>query len=86
MGVDYQILFNIAFSVILLGSGWMMRVLFDTIKDLRSKDQDIYDKVSELSINIPIHYVRKDDFMKLTDRLFAKLDYIADRVDKKADK
>jgi len=83
---DYQLLFNVAFSVILMGAGWLMRVLFDTIRDLRSKDQDIYDKVSVLSVTLPENYVSKRDFKDLNDRIFDKLDRIENKIDTKADK
>lgn len=83
---DYQILFNSAFAVILLGVGWLMRVLFDTITDLRKKDQDIYDKVSDLAVTIPENYVHKSDFRELNDRIFDKLDRIEAKLDHKQDK
>ena len=83
---DYQMLFNVSFSAILLGAGWLMRVLFETIKDLRDKDQKIYDKVSSLAVTLPENYVSKRDFKDLNDRIFAKLDRIENKIDTKADK
>lgn len=63
-----------------------MRVLFETINDLRDKDQDIYDKVSALAVAIPENYVHKSDFRELNDRIFDKLDSIENKLDRKADK
>jgi len=83
---DYQMLFNVSFSVILMGAGWLMRVLFETIKDLRDKDQKIYDKVSGLAVTLPENYVSKRDFKDLNDRIFDKLDRIENKIDTKADK
>ena len=83
---DYQVLFNSSFAVILLGVGWLMRVLFETIKELRDKDQDIYDKVSSLAVTIPENYVHKSDFRDLNERIFDKLDSIENKLDHKADK
>lgn len=83
---DYQILFNAAFGLILLIIGWGMRVLFETIRDLRDKDQTIYDKVSNLAVTIPQNYVHKNDFKQLSDRLFDKLDRIESKLSDKVDK
>ena len=83
---DYQVLFNSSFAVILLGVGWLMRVLFETIKDLRDQDKDIYDKVSDLAVTIPENYVHKSDFRELNDRIFVKLDRIENKLDQKQDK
>jgi len=63
-----------------------MRVLFETIKDLRDKDQKIYDKVSGLAVTLPENYVSKRDFKDLNDRIFDKLDRIENKIDTKADK
>ena len=83
---DYQMLFNVSFSVVLMGAGWLMRVLFETIKDLRDKDQKIYDKVAGLAVTLPENYVSKRDFKDLNDRIFDKLDRIENKIDTKADK
>ncbi len=83
---DYQILFNSAFAALLLIIGWIMRAMFETLRDLRRKDQDIYDKVSTLAVQIPEKYVLKTEMSKLVDRLFDKLDRIEHKIDTKADK
>ncbi len=83
---DYQILFNSAFAALLLIIGWIMRAMFETLRDLRRKDQDIYDKVSTLAVQIPEKYVLKTEMSKLVDRLFDKLDRIENKIDTKADK
>jgi len=80
--VDFQFLFNTSLSVILLGLGWAMRALFDTIKSLRRKDEEIYDKVTAISVNIPENYVHKNEFRDFRDKLFTQLNRIEDKVNK----
>jgi len=83
---EFQILFNAAFTIISIGLGWLMRSLFETIRDLRTKDQAIYDKVSELAVTLPENYVSKSDFKELYERIFDVLNRIETKLDKKVDK
>ena len=78
--IDFQVLFNIALSVILLGLGWAMRLLFETIKSLRVKDDEIYEKVSDLAIHLPENYISKPDFREFKDKLFTQLNRIEDKI------
>lgn len=78
--VDFQVLFNIALSVILFGLGWAMRLLFETIRSLRKKDDEIYQKVSDLSVHLPQHYTSKNDFKDFKDKLFTQLNRIEDKL------
>ncbi len=83
---EYQVLFNSAFAALLMIIGWAMRAMFETLKDLREKDQDIYDKVSTLAVEVPEKYVSKAEMSKRDDRLFGILTRIEDKLDTKADK
>lgn len=78
--MDYQILFNAAFAFVMLLLGWGMRVLHDAIKELRSSDRMVANKLSELSIELPKSYVSKADQDVLMNRIFDKLDRIEDKL------
>jgi hypothetical protein len=84
--MDYQVLFNSAFAIILLLLGWGMRALYDSIGSLRNTDADIHSKVNELAVALPTEYVHKNDFREMTKELFSKLDRIETKLDSKADK
>lgn len=62
---------------------------FATKDDVDKAFQRILEKVERieaLEVLLAGHYVRKDDFTKTIDALFAKLDKIEDKVDQKSDK
>ena len=73
--MDFQILFNIALSIIGAISGWLFKVLWDAIRDLK---EDIKD--------IERGYVMKDDYRIDIAEIKGMLARIFDRLDTKADK
>lgn len=84
--MDYQALFNAAFAVLLMVAGWVMKGVFDALRELRVKDDAIAHEVHSLAVAMPINYVHKNDFKELTEAMFRKLDRIEDKLDGKADK
>jgi hypothetical protein len=84
--MDYQILFNSAFTVLMLLIGWIMKTVFEAITELRVSDKQITAEVSKLQTELPTNYVHKHDFKDFTDAVFKKLDRIEDKLDNKADK
>jgi hypothetical protein len=73
--LDFQILFNIALSIIGAISGWLFKVLWDAIRDLK---EDIKE--------IERGYVMKDDYRIDIAEIKGMLARIFDRLDTKADK
>jgi hypothetical protein len=73
--MDFQLLFNIALSIIGAISGWLFKVLWDAISDLK---EDIKD--------IERGYVMKDDYRIDIAEIKGMLARIFDRLDAKADK
>jgi len=74
-----QEIFNIAIGIICAGGGWWMRTVWDAVQDLKSE-------VGHLSVQLAQDYVAKEDFNRLADALFKKLDRIEDKLDAKVDK
>jgi hypothetical protein len=84
--MDYQELYNTAIGVILLLLGWGMRILWETLKELKDADRDLAEKVGRMEVLVAGEYVKKSDFDTIMLRLFEKLDHIEAKIDKKADK
>jgi hypothetical protein len=59
--------------------GWFARELWTAVKMLK-------EDLSKLREEIARDYIRKDEFNRIADLLFAKLDDIRDKLDGKADK
>jgi len=73
--MDFQLLFNIASAIIGTISGWLFKVIWDAIRDLK---EDIKE--------IERGYVMKDDYRIDIAEIKGMLARIFDRLDTKADK
>ena len=84
--MDYQELYNTAIGLVLFLIGWAMRILWDTLKELKDADRDLAEKVGRMEVLVAGEYVKRSDFDAIMLRLFEKLDHIESKIDKKADK
>ena len=81
-----QTIFNIAITVSGFLGGWWLKVLWDAVKDLQIADRILVEKVSTIEVLIAGNYMSKVDFDKIAVAIFAKLDKIEDKLDRKVDK
>lgn len=81
-----QTLFNIAVTITGFLGGWWLKVLWDAVKDLQSADKVLVEKVNSIEILVAGNYITKSDFDKIGAAIFAKLDKIEDKLDRKVDK
>jgi hypothetical protein len=83
MSIDPQTLINAGIGVIMAVGGWFARELWGAVAELRRD-------VRQIEIDLPSHYLRKDEFRDglneikgILREIFVKID---DLKDKKADK
>lgn len=81
-----QTLFNIAATVAGFLGGWVLKVIWEAVKELQTADKELAEKVSSIEILVAGQYVKRDDFDRVANAIFAKLDKIMDKLDTKADK
>lgn len=81
-----QQLFNISVGLAAFLGGWWMKVMWQALKDLQTADSKLADKVAAIEVLVAGQYIKRDDFDKVASELFAKLDKINDKLDRKADK
>jgi len=81
-----QTLFNYALALCGALGGWVLKVIWDAVKDLQAADKVLVEKVNTIEILIAGNYMSKQDFDKIAAAIFAKLDKIEDKLDRKADK
>lgn len=81
-----QMLFNISVSVVGFLGGWWLKVLWDAVKDLQAADKELAEKVGEIEVLVAGSYITRHDFDKIAAAIFAKLDKIEDKLDRKVDK
>lgn len=77
--MEMQSLINLAIGSILAVIGWFARQLWDAVQDMK-KD------IKAIEIDLPTHYVRKDELKERFDKLESMLHRIFERLDSKVDK
>lgn len=66
--------------------GFLLNAVWQAVKDLQAADKVLTDKVGSIEVLVAGAYVKKDEFTDTVKALFAKLDKIEDKIDRKADK
>ena len=66
--------------------GFLLNAVWQAVKDLQTADKVLAEKVGNIEVLVAGAYVKKDEFTQAITALFAKLDKIEDKLDKKADK
>lgn len=84
--MDFQDLYNTALGFVMALGGWVMRVIWDNLKDLRVQDNALAEKVSRIEVLVAGEYVKKDELERAVQRLFDKLEHIEMKIDRKVDK
>jgi len=74
-----QGIINLIIGAVLSVLGWFARQLWDAVQELK---QD----VKQIEVDLPTHYVRKEDLESRLDRIEASLNRIFEKLDHKADK
>lgn len=77
---------NWVFGVANLILGAAFKWIYDSHRDLRKADEKLAEKVNKIEVVVAGEYVKKEEFDKVADIIFIKLDRIFDKLDKKADK
>ncbi len=84
--MDSQTLINYIIALVGFLGGWVLKVLWDSISELRAVDSNLIDKVAAIEVMVAGSYITRDEFQRTITALFAKLDRIEDKVSLKADR
>lgn len=77
--MEPQMLINFGLGVVLSGLGWFARQIWDALAKLRAD-------LRQLEIDLPSHYLRRDEFSNGMKEIKEMLIRISDKLDMKADK
>lgn len=77
--MEAQQIINIIIGTVLSVLGWFARQLWDAVQTLK-------EDMKKLEVDLPTHYVRKEDLENRLDRLEAAINRIFEKIDSKADK
>lgn len=81
-----QSFFNWAFGIANIAIGFVLKVMWDSYKELKMADSLLADKVNSIEVLVAGQYVKRDDFDRVANAIFIKLDKISDKLDQKADR
>lgn len=81
-----QTIFNWVLSAFGALLGFLLRTVWQAVKDLQDADKELTEKVSSIETLVAGQYIRRDEHQITMTALFAKLDRIEDKIDKKVDK
>ncbi len=77
---------NWIFGIANLVIGFILKVIWDSYKELKKTDSTLAEKVNSIEVLVAGQYVKRDDFDRVAQAIFVKLDKISDKLDSKADK
>ena len=77
--MEIQTLFNIIIGGVLSVIGWFARQLWDAVQNMK-------EDIKAIEIDLPTHYVRKDELKERFDKLESMLGRIFEKLDSKVDK
>ena len=77
--MDWQTIINIGAGSLLAMLGWFARQIWDSVQELKND-------VKQIEIDLPTHYVKKDEINARFDRVELLLDKIFEKLEQKADR
>jgi len=84
--LDWSTVFNLGVSVIGALMGWLVKSLFERIKEIESDQKSQLKALGQILVDLPTNYARRDDLVGGMDKIFDALRRIEDKVDRKADR
>lgn len=77
--MEWQTIINIGAGSMLAMLGWFARQIWDSVQELKND-------VKQIEIDLPTHYVKKDEINSRFDRVEILLDKIFEKLEQKADR
>ena len=90
--MDYQVVINVAFGIIVFLGGWLLKTTYAQINRLREDYDELYDnskddyrslsnQMHELALSLPEKYVSKQDLANLTDFINERINKLEEKID-----
>lgn len=75
-----QTAFNVVLSAAGAMAGFLLKALWDAVKDLQASDKDLTEKIAAVELLVRGAYVKREEFASALSRVFEKLDHIDEKV------
>ena len=84
--MDYQTAFNIVLGGFSFLCGVLLTNIWKEIKQQQENEKVLIDRVSKIEILVAGNYVTKEEYTRVMDKVFSKLDLISDKLNSKVDR
>lgn len=84
--MEYQLFFDVAVTLIGAMGGWILKAIWEAIKDLQRKDDALKDELHQVHNLVAGEYVKRCDLDNHMNSIFEVLRRIEDRLNDKVDK
>jgi hypothetical protein len=81
-----QVIFNILVTLCGLLGGYVLKSIQATLANMLREQRDLANKLQAIEVLVAGEYVRKDEFTRVADALFARFDRIESKLDNKEDR
>lgn len=81
-----QVIFNILVTICGLLGGYVLKSIQATLANMLREQRDLANKLQAIEVLVAGEYVRKDEFTRVADALFARFDRIESKLDNKEDR
>lgn len=81
-----QSLFNVVVGFAGVCGGWILKTLWEVIRDVQAHQRRTDDRMSALEVLVAGKYVLREDFDKTMSQVNTKLDYIVTTLSEKQDR
>lgn len=79
MNFEWQPVINLGLGAIIAAIGWFARQVWDSVQNLKRD-------IKQIEVDLPTHYVRKDDLQESMKRIERMFERIFEKLDAKVDK
>lgn len=81
-----QVIFNILVTICGLLGGYVLKSIQATLANMLREQRDLANKLQAIEVLVAGEYVRKDEFTRVADALFARFDRVESKLDNKEDR
>jgi undecaprenyl pyrophosphate synthase len=84
--VDGQILFNVLVGVAGALGGWILNTVWQEVKQLQKNERETTKAIANIETFLAGHYTTREEFTRVMENIFRKLDEIAEKMNGKEDR
>lgn len=81
-----QTLINSLLGIASAVLGWILKVVWDSLRALKEADDQLASKVAAIEVLVAGKYVTREEFHGVVDQLHAKMDKVLEALNRKADR